>query len=193
VKDEQVAELLYQAVETEKGGVQISETALRCAVNADLKQAWEEYLQQTREHERIVLEVMEKLGLDPDTETPGRKVVRFGLPDRPGFQGRRFPRLAALGSLRAYDRICSITAPSARSRTSAPCAIKIGRIGEATLRPQGIGSNIPIVLEQARAFFPVPQSVRAWLTFYVVDERSVPPPRESPGSHQEWKAARDGT
>jgi rubrerythrin len=76
MKDEQVAELLYQALETEKGGVQIYETALRCAVNADLKQEWEEYLQQTREHEQIVLEVMAKLGLDPDTETPGRKVVR---------------------------------------------------------------------------------------------------------------------
>jgi rubrerythrin len=76
MKDEQVAELLYQALETEKGGVQIYETALRCAVNADLKQEWEEYLQQTREHEQIVLEVMAKLGLDPDTETPGRQVVR---------------------------------------------------------------------------------------------------------------------
>ena len=29
----QVAELLYQALETEKGGVQIYTTALRCAIN----------------------------------------------------------------------------------------------------------------------------------------------------------------
>ena len=76
MKDEQVAELLYQSLETEKGGIEIYETALRCAVSADLKQEWEEYLQQTREHEQIVREVMDKLGLDPDTETPGRKVVR---------------------------------------------------------------------------------------------------------------------
>src|SRR4029453_3896676 len=76
MKDEQVAELLYQSLETEKGGIEIYETALRCAVSADLKQEWQEYLQQTREHEQIVLEVMDKLGLDPDTETPGRKVVR---------------------------------------------------------------------------------------------------------------------
>jgi activator of 2-hydroxyglutaryl-CoA dehydratase len=68
--------LLYQSLETEKGGIEIYETALRCAVSADLKQEWEEYLQQTREHEQIVREVMDKLGLDPDTETPGRKVVR---------------------------------------------------------------------------------------------------------------------
>ena len=76
MKDEQVAELLYQALETEMGGTQIYETALRCAVNADLKKEWEEYLQQTREHEAIVLEVMDQLGLDPETETPGRQVVR---------------------------------------------------------------------------------------------------------------------
>ena len=76
MKDEQVAELLYQALETEKGGIEIYETALRCAVNADLKKEWEEYLQQTREHEAVVLEVMDQLGLDPETETPGRQVVR---------------------------------------------------------------------------------------------------------------------
>jgi len=75
MKSEQVAELLYQALETEKGGIQIYETALRCAINANLKHEWEEYLEQTREHERIVLETMEKLGLDPDQEIPGRAVV----------------------------------------------------------------------------------------------------------------------
>jgi rubrerythrin len=65
LKNEQVAELLYQALETEKGGIQIYETALKCAVNADLKEEWEKYLDQTRNHEQIVLEVMGKLGLDP--------------------------------------------------------------------------------------------------------------------------------
>jgi hypothetical protein len=30
MKDEQVRELLYQALETEVGGVQVYETALRC-------------------------------------------------------------------------------------------------------------------------------------------------------------------
>jgi hypothetical protein len=50
--------------------------ALECAQNADLKEEWQEYLEQTRNHERIVLETFEKLGLDPVVETPGRKVVR---------------------------------------------------------------------------------------------------------------------
>jgi hypothetical protein len=33
----EVVELLYQALETEKGGVQIYTTALRCAINEDLR------------------------------------------------------------------------------------------------------------------------------------------------------------
>ena len=76
LKDEQVTELLYQALETEMGGVKIYETALKCAVNPDLKEEWEEYHEQTQNHVQIVLELMEKLGIDPETETPGREVVR---------------------------------------------------------------------------------------------------------------------
>jgi rubrerythrin len=76
MKNEHVDELLYQALETEKGGIQIYETALKCVVNDDLKKEWKEYLDQTREHERIVLKMIETLGLDPATETPGRLVVR---------------------------------------------------------------------------------------------------------------------
>ena len=73
---EQIAELLYQALETEKGGVQIFETAVRCAVNADLKEEWEEYLEPTEHHVEIVEGLFETFGLDPETDTPGRLVVR---------------------------------------------------------------------------------------------------------------------
>jgi len=73
---EQVHELLYQALETERGGLEVYRTALRCVLNDDLKEEWEEYLEHTETHERVLLEVFEHLGLDPDTETPGRKVVR---------------------------------------------------------------------------------------------------------------------
>jgi rubrerythrin len=76
MKDEQVKELLYQALETELGGVQIYTTALRCAENDELKEEWEEYLEQTQQHVQIVQDVLTKLGLDPNEETPGRKVVR---------------------------------------------------------------------------------------------------------------------
>ena len=76
MKDEQVRELLYQALETELGGVQVYTTALRCAENDELKEEWEEYLEQTQHHVQIVQDVLTKLGLDPNEETPGRKVVR---------------------------------------------------------------------------------------------------------------------
>jgi rubrerythrin len=76
MKKEQMNELLYQALETELGGVQIYTTALTCAQNEDLKKEWEEYLEQTENHVEIVRGVFEKLSLDPETETPGRLVVR---------------------------------------------------------------------------------------------------------------------
>ena len=72
----QLNELLLQALETEQGGIKVYETAVRCAVNADLKKEWKEYLEETREHERILQETIEKIGLDPAAETPGRQVVR---------------------------------------------------------------------------------------------------------------------
>jgi rubrerythrin len=76
MEKEQLQELLYQALETERGGIQVYSTALECVQNEDLKEEWEEYLDQTRNHERVLLETFEKLGLDPAVETPGRKVVR---------------------------------------------------------------------------------------------------------------------
>jgi hypothetical protein len=76
MEKEQLHGLLYQALETEQGGIKIYTKALECAQNGDLKKEWEEYLEQTRNHERIVLETFEKLGLDPVVEVPGRKVVR---------------------------------------------------------------------------------------------------------------------
>jgi rubrerythrin len=76
MKDEQVRELLYQAYETELGGVDVYTTALRCVENDDLKEEWDKYLEQTKTHVTIVEDVLKKLGLDPNEETPGRKVVR---------------------------------------------------------------------------------------------------------------------
>lgn len=75
-KSSQMHELLYQALETEQGGIKVYEAALECAVNDDLRKEWTEYLEQTREHERTLLEVFQTLGLDASTETPGRGVVR---------------------------------------------------------------------------------------------------------------------
>ena len=70
-------DLLYQALETEKGGVQVYTTALRCAVNKDLRNEWNKYLEQTKNHVQILSDILNALELDPDAETPGRKVVRY--------------------------------------------------------------------------------------------------------------------
>lgn len=70
-------DLLYQALETEKGGVQVYATALRCAVNKDLKEEWNKYLDQTKNHVQVVTDILRELDLDPNAETPGRKVVRY--------------------------------------------------------------------------------------------------------------------
>jgi rubrerythrin len=76
MKREKLDELLFQALETELGGVEIYTTAVSSAVNEELKREWEEYLEQTTSHVRVVREALVALGLDPERETPGREVVR---------------------------------------------------------------------------------------------------------------------
>ena len=76
MKKEHLHELLFQALETEVGGVQVYETALQCAVNDDLKDEWQKYLDQTRTHEKLLRDLLPEMGLDPAEETPGRRVVR---------------------------------------------------------------------------------------------------------------------
>jgi ferritin-like metal-binding protein YciE len=76
MNNQQLNELLYQALETELGGVEVYTTALRCVQNENLRREWEKYLEQTTNHVQIVQHVMEELGLDSEIETPGREVVR---------------------------------------------------------------------------------------------------------------------
>lgn len=71
-----IKELMLNALETEVGGVSIYEAALRCAVNDDLKEEWGEYHEQTEHHKEVLRGACQKLGIDPDEETAGRKVVR---------------------------------------------------------------------------------------------------------------------
>lgn len=71
----QVTELLLQALETERGGIQIYTAALAAAQNEDLRKEWEDYLEETRTHEQILTRVFEALGLDTEADSPGRRVV----------------------------------------------------------------------------------------------------------------------
>jgi rubrerythrin len=76
MKQEQVKELLIQSLEHERGGIQVYETALKCVLNDDLKEEWTKYLDQTRNHERILTDVFQQLSLDPNEDSPGRRVVK---------------------------------------------------------------------------------------------------------------------
>jgi len=47
-------DLLLNSLETEIGEVQIYETALRCAVNEDFREAWSKYRDQTEHHTDVL-------------------------------------------------------------------------------------------------------------------------------------------
>ena len=77
MKQDQIKELLLQSLEHERGGVKVYETALQCVLNDELKEEFEKYLEQTRNHERVLLNVFSKLGLDAEEASPGRTVVKL--------------------------------------------------------------------------------------------------------------------
>jgi hypothetical protein len=71
-----VKELLLQSLEHEMGGVKVYETALRCVINEDLKEEWQKYHQETERHVQVLHDVCSQMQLDPNEETPGRKITR---------------------------------------------------------------------------------------------------------------------
>lgn len=73
--NEQIKELLYQMLETEMGGVQVYTKALTCAVNDELREEWQKYLDQTNHHVEVMHNIFDQLALDPEAQTPGREVV----------------------------------------------------------------------------------------------------------------------
>ena len=68
-------ELLYEALATERGGVQLYEAALEVVRDDKLRREWEKYLGQTRRHVEIVEGLFEKFDLDPEAQTPGSRIV----------------------------------------------------------------------------------------------------------------------
>jgi hypothetical protein len=77
MNQEQVIELLLQSLEHERGGIKVYETALKCVQNDDLREEFEKYLEETRNHERILIDVCKAIELDPEAPTPGREIVRL--------------------------------------------------------------------------------------------------------------------
>jgi rubrerythrin len=77
MKQDQVKELLLQSLEHERGGIKVYETALECVINDELKEEFGKYLEQTRNHERVLLNVFSKLEWDAEEASPGRAVVKL--------------------------------------------------------------------------------------------------------------------
>lgn len=105
MNNDQLHELLYQALETELGGVQVYKTAIRCAKNDDLREEWEKYHEQTTHHVEIVEGIMRAFGLDPSAKTPGRTVVRH----------------IGVSLVRAMEMALSDGAPEAAELVAAEC------------------------------------------------------------------------
>lgn len=103
-------ELLYQALETELGGVRIYVSALPCAMNEDLHEEWETCLAHTRLHRDLLLDAFNRLGLDPETQTVGRQVA--------AFQGKSL--------LRAIELTYLAGDPVAAQITAAECVVLAG-------------------------------------------------------------------
>src|SRR5690349_23899878 len=72
----QLAELVLQSLEHERGGVKVYQAALECAVNEELREEWEKYLEETRTHVERLERVCATLGLDAEDQTPGRAIVK---------------------------------------------------------------------------------------------------------------------
>jgi hypothetical protein len=71
----QLEELLHQALATELGGQKIYEQALKSAVNEDLRSEWQDYLDETINHQAILREVFSSLGIDASAKSAGADVV----------------------------------------------------------------------------------------------------------------------
>ena len=54
----QFDDLILQALEHEKGGVKVYQTALKCAVNDNLREEWTKYLDETHSHVEALLSLI---------------------------------------------------------------------------------------------------------------------------------------
>lgn len=76
MNQDQLQELLLQSLTHEKGGVLVYETAIKCAINEDLRGEWEKYLEETTNHVRSLEKVCKTLGIDSSALTPGCEIVQ---------------------------------------------------------------------------------------------------------------------
>ena len=72
---QQVRELILQSLEHERGGVKLYEAAVSCAGNEDLREEWQKYLGQTRNHVQVLERVCQAMDIDAEEKSPGRQIV----------------------------------------------------------------------------------------------------------------------
>ncbi|MFO0618826.1 MAG: hypothetical protein U0414_39920 [Polyangiaceae bacterium] len=76
MKATEIRNLVLQALEHEMGGVKIYTAAVACAMRSDLSAEWQRYLEQTLDHVEALRDVCGSLGIDPEEDTPLRRIVR---------------------------------------------------------------------------------------------------------------------
>jgi hypothetical protein len=76
VNKNEVNNLILDALEHERGGVTVYETAIDCVANDDLRKEWNKYLAETESHVAALTDVCRELGIDPEQATPTRDIVK---------------------------------------------------------------------------------------------------------------------
>ncbi len=75
MQEQPLKELLLQSLEQERGARLLYETALKCALDEELKEAWQADLAQTERQIEVLQELLERMGIDAEEQTPGRKIL----------------------------------------------------------------------------------------------------------------------
>src|SRR5262245_54993570 len=76
VESDSLNDVVLRSLEHERTGIEVYRTALRCAVTSELRDEWDQNLARTERNERMLTEVCDVMDIDPDEETPDRRIVR---------------------------------------------------------------------------------------------------------------------
>ena len=76
MQSDSLNDVVLRSLEFERTGIEVYKTALRCAVTEELREEWDQNLARTLRNERMLTEVCDVMDIDPDEETPDRRMVR---------------------------------------------------------------------------------------------------------------------
>lgn len=72
----QLDELVLQSLEHKRSGLLVYEVAVNCAQNPELRERWQRHMSETQSHIDTLERLCSELGIDSESDTPGRQVVR---------------------------------------------------------------------------------------------------------------------